>query len=347
MHTRDRAISVNGVRLEFPVLLASVFLALITIVVLLAVVSGPARGLGLLLLLLPILGVCSGKVKISFGDAQVQTGSEDVGSLDLESDLQRERSANLRLREELLAEREKYSAVPAYWKNQTGFHCVRSSFVQSALQQFIMDSSAACRCDNASATKNAHVVSVERVENEFLWKMYQTRRLKLQKSPGLHTPSMSKLCSKTDCQPRIPSAEELDKGINEFYLFHGTSSETAAIISEHGFDEHRAELNGLYGAGSYFACNACKSHQYALAKKGTSADFVLLLCRVAMGVPFCTKKTHQRARLPPDNDDTPGQPYDSIFAGNGIANSGSQYHNEYVIFDRSQVYPEYIVRYRV
>ena len=24
-----------------------------------------------------------------------------------------------------------------------------------------------------------------------------------------------------------------------------------------------------------------------------------------------------------------------------------QYHNEYVIFDRSQVYPEYIVRYRV
>ena len=75
----------NGVRLEFPVLLASVFLALITIVVLLAVVSGPARGLGLLLLLLPILGVCSGKVKISFGDAQVQTGSEDVGSLDLDS----------------------------------------------------------------------------------------------------------------------------------------------------------------------------------------------------------------------------------------------------------------------
>ena len=139
VHTRDRAVSVNGVRLEFPVVLASVFLALIIVVVLLAVVSGPARGLGLLLLLLPILGVCSGKVKISFGNTQVQTGSDDVGAVDLVSDLQRERSANLKRREEQLAEREKYSAVPAYWKNQTGFHCVRSSFVHSALQQFIMD----------------------------------------------------------------------------------------------------------------------------------------------------------------------------------------------------------------
>jgi hypothetical protein len=42
---------------------------------------------------------------------------------------------------------------------------------------------------------------------------------------------------------------ELSTDINEFYLFHGTSSKTARFICEHGFDErvanhiHHLKLN--------------------------------------------------------------------------------------------------------
>jgi hypothetical protein len=36
-----------------------------------------------------------------------------------------------------------------------------------------------------------------------------------------------------------------------------------------------------------------------------------------------------------------------FFAEHGLANGGQQHHNEYVVFDRQQVYPEYIVRYTV
>jgi hypothetical protein len=127
--------------------------------------------------------------------------------------------------------------------------------------------------------------------------------------------------------------------INEFYLFHGTSSKSAHFICEHGFDERVADLNGLYGAGSYFAINSCKSHQYSSAK-GKSSDLVMLVCRVAMGSPHCTAKSHKNERRPPEN-------YDSIFARHEIANDRQQHHNEYVVFDRHQVYPEYIVRYTV
>ena len=186
------------------------------------------------------------------------------------------------------------------------------------------------------------VVSVERIENEHLWQMYQTRRKVLQKELAVHSLAMRTLSSETRWQPDIASTAELVDGVNEFYLFHGTSSKMAGIISEHGFDERVANMGGLYGAGSYFACNACKSHQYT-----SPADHVMLVCRVTMGMPYCAQGMHKNERRPPDNPATPGRPFDSIFAEHGVANRGAQRHNEYVVFDRYQVYPEYIVRYRV
>jgi hypothetical protein len=119
----------------------------------------------------------------------------------------------------------------------------------------------------------------------------------------------------------------------------------AEVICKDGFDERVAALGGLYGAGSYFAINSCKSHQYS--SKGNSSNLVMLVCRVAMGSPYCTAKSHKNERRPPENQATHGRPFDSIFARRGIANGGQQYHNEYVVFDRHQVYPEYIVRYTV
>jgi hypothetical protein len=133
--------------------------------------------------------------------------------------------------------------------------------------------------------------------------------------------------------------------MNEFYLFHGTSAEKAGIIAQYGFDERMAHLNGLYGAGSYFAINVCKSHQYSNTAHN-SGNHVMLVCRVIMGIPFCTHAQHTNERRAPDNHATPGRPYDSIFAESGVARRGAQNHNEYVVFDRSQVYPEYVVHYR-
>ena len=57
------------------------------------------------------------------------------------------------------------------------------------------------------------------------------------------------------------------------------------------------------------------------------------------------KAGHNDERRPPDNPSTPGQPYDSIFAEQGVGNHGTQQHNEYVVFHGQQCYPEYIVWY--
>ena len=73
----------------------------------------------------------------------------------------------------------------------------------------------------------------------------------------------------------------------------------------------------------------------------------MLVCRVVMGSPYCTSTVHNGQRRPLDNAATPGRPFDSIFAEHGVGRGGQQQHNEYVVFDRYQVYPEYIVRYTV
>jgi hypothetical protein len=238
--------------------------------------------------------------------------------------------------------------VPPYWKNKSGINFVATKFVCDALQKFMVESSCCNFLPNVNppcpATKQTRVVSVERVENESLWKMYQLRRDILKKTyAAQHIQSLSTV---TKWQPEIPSQAELSTNVNEFYLFHGTSSTSAQIICAHGFDESVANLTGLYGAGSYFASNSCKSHQYSKKYKD-SPTWVMLVCRVVMGSPYCTSTQHNQQRRPPDNPATPGRPFDSIFAQHGVGRGGQQQHNEYVVFDRHQVYPEYIVRYTV
>ena len=105
-------------------------------------------------------------------------------------------------------------------------------------------------------------------------------------------------------------------------------------------------MGGLYGAGNYFADASSKSHQYS--KQTTPAGHhCMLLCRVTMGSPYLTNGTHSNERLPPDNPQTPGVPYDSIFAETGVAHGGGQLHNEYVVFKSDQVYPELLIYYTV
>jgi len=232
-------------------------------------------------------------------------------------------------------------SVPIYWKNKVNFHRVGTNYMKHILQTF-MASSVCC-----PIMRNVQVVSVERIENESLWQMYQAKKESLRKFLSAQGSSMRKLSGVTQWQPELTNAG-MSPETNEFFLFHGTSLSQAEIISQQGFDARVASLTGLYGAGSYFAINACKSHQYSVSKKPAgSSDYIMLVCRVSMGMPYCTSEQHANARRPPDNPATLGRPFDSIFAEHGKGRRGDQQHHEYVVFDGYQAYPEFIVRYRV
>lgn len=76
----------------------------------------------------------------------------------------------------------------------------------------------------------------------------------------------------------------LDGSVNEFLLFHGTSSSAAAAICSRGFD---AGLSGVgrsnllsFGRGVYFAETSSKADQFAKEEDGVRT---MLICRVTCG----------------------------------------------------------------
>ena len=85
----------------------------------------------------------------------------------------------------------------------------------------------------------------------------------------------------------------VDLAGNERLLLHGTPDfDLARAIATEGFD-NRVARDGLYGKGTYFAAQTCKSAQYATEdgwEKIASPQMVgtMLIARVAIGDPFYT-----------------------------------------------------------
>jgi len=69
---------------------------------------------------------------------------------------------------------------------------------------------------------------------------------------------------------------------NEAYFFHGTRAGVVELIEEHGVDERFGQLDGLFGAGNYFAENASKADQYCTPDDDSNL-FPMLLVRVCLG----------------------------------------------------------------
>ena len=73
---------------------------------------------------------------------------------------------------------------------------------------------------------------------------------------------------------------------NECYLWHGTKPDVAPLIVHGGFDERVCALQGLFGAGVYFAMNSSKSDQYGTPDP--SGTYTIFLSRVVLGKPYMT-----------------------------------------------------------
>lgn len=202
---------------------------------------------------------------------------------------------------------------------------------------------------------NVKVVRVLRVENWNLWRRYAGYRgqmkSELHKS-GIHPGPI---------EPPIPEALQafpaqyggLDAGVQENYLFHGTCCETAVKVAMEGFD-FRLSKPGYYGHGTYFASQACKSHQYAKARQFTMNGeqfqrHTMLIARVSIGDIWYADKVEKECRRPPLREGTQ-RCYDCVAARPGPMpghHAGEQAHQEVVVFEKSQAYPEFILEYTV
>jgi len=203
--------------------------------------------------------------------------------------------------------------------------------------------------------KTYKVTKMYRVQNPDLWAHYQLRKREIQKANENRLVPLSNVPTKC-----------LDADSNEFYLFHGLNGKIVNIITESGFDERVSSLQGLFGGGIYFAENSSKSDGYShtencgqvgavyssKSSQCTCADAkerAMLVCRVLVGSP-CIKllplDSKNPLRRPPERDDAGGGHFDSVVGEARHHNpSAALSFREIIVYDRKQVYPEYLVFY--
>ena len=121
----------------------------------------------------------------------------------------------------------------------------------------------------------------------------------------------------------------------ERWLFHGTNNDTVGPICQQGFDWRLSGKHGTrYGKGSYFATEASYSHAYSRASDDNCKMF---LAKVIVGSYVVGDYNTQR---PPSKDQSdPLSPlHDSCV--NNVSRP-----TIFVVFELSQAYPHYIIKY--
>ncbi|XP_053478764.1 protein mono-ADP-ribosyltransferase PARP12-like [Ictalurus furcatus] len=149
--------------------------------------------------------------------------------------------------------------------------------------------------------------SIKRVQNPSLWRVFKWQREQMKEKNG-------------------------GGDIDERYLFHGTDKSLIDAICEQNFDWRVCGIHGsLYGKGSYFARDAKYSDTYAKSRGGPKTMFVALIL-----VGEFTKGSSSFLR-------PPQKPQKAGFYDSCVDNPSNP--AIFVIFEKYQIYPEYIIEY--
>ena len=243
--------------------------------------------------------------------------------------------------------------VPGYWKNtdlKPGdkpfyVHC-HSRHMEAKMQKILRETAIHQGCKGGVNLAHAQVIKVERIENSMLWKNYSRKK-----------EAMQELREAAHAHYRpvdVESHEVITRDINEVFLLHGTGSKDNVLnipltVAQHGFDERVSALGGLYGGGCYFGSQSCKIAQYATAKgPNLAGEYFFFYCRVLLGDAHRTKQPLKKARRAPVKPGSSGvsTTYDSVTAWGQMNNGHTQVHREYIVYDRNQIYPEFLVSFK-
>ncbi|KFQ14047.1 Poly [ADP-ribose] polymerase 12, partial [Leptosomus discolor] len=157
--------------------------------------------------------------------------------------------------------------------------------------------------------KHYKVLKIQRIQNPSLWKMFQWQKEQMKRGNG-------------------------GKKVNEKLLFHGTKISLMETICVHNFDWRNCGSNGTnYGKGNYFARDASYSHGYCQPVGKTNIMFV---ARVLVGDYVKGNAAYVR---PPTKSVDGLRFYDSCV-------DDELNPSIFVVFEKYQIYPEYIIEYK-
>lgn len=217
-------------------------------------------------------------------------------------------------------------------------------------------------CPIACANKNRQpvptgyrLISLRRNQSPRLWFRFSLMRASVLQECALGDFKEEAVLTAGAPFKTLDSAPLADS-VNEWRLFHGTNQTACEGICENNFnldlvgtgstwrDSSGAKGMPLYGHGIYFSERITKADEYAklALTPGDSPNLCsVLVCRVVAGrVAVCTKNEIDAKAL---KQQVLGGPHHSIL-GDRVKELGKPYR-EMVIYDRDQVYPEFLLTY--
>ncbi|NXY13921.1 PAR12 polymerase, partial [Atrichornis clamosus] len=157
--------------------------------------------------------------------------------------------------------------------------------------------------------KNYSILKIQRIQNPSLWKVFQWQKEKMKKENG-------------------------GKEVQEKLLFHGTDNSSMKMICTQNFDWRICGSNGTnYGKGIYFARDASYSHTFCQA---TEQGHLMFVARVLVGDLVKGNAAYVRP---------PRKPGEGLWFYHSCVDDESN-PSVFVVFEKHQVYPEYIIEYK-
>ncbi|XP_063303697.1 protein mono-ADP-ribosyltransferase PARP12-like [Pelobates fuscus] len=155
-----------------------------------------------------------------------------------------------------------------------------------------------------------NINSIHRIQNLSLWEVYQWQKEQMKKHNG-------------------------GNEVEEKQLFHGTNDKLVDAICQQNFDWRICGAHGTaYGKGSYFARDSSYSHNYS--QRTDSPLRVMFVARVLVGDYTPGKSSYLR---PPSKNNL----LSSSFFDSCVDNARNP--SIFVIFEKHQIYPEYLIKY--
>lgn len=225
---------------------------------------------------------------------------------------------------------------PSYWQTSHGTHILEAPEMLSQVQQLMTRTWKMVSTRDRPRTKKGMptgccVVSVLRAEHHRSFNRYYKYTQSVRERP--------ELCAPFDSLTR-GGLGELELGVNEMYLFHGTSPRAADSIVAGTFriDLAGTRVGKMFGPGIYLAENASKSDEYSSTGDGVySGLHAMLVCRACCGRIHTTTCPGDHSGIVASGS------YDSVCGDRAAV---ARTFREFVFFREEAVYAEYIVIYR-
>ena len=317
-------------------------------------------------------------------DTEMETKKRELLDQQARADVEMKKLARLR--------REK-RAMPAYWektlctKAKDGFVLVpldgvQNSVVRKALERLLYTDPIKLQQNGADRRGTHHdrlqFACAWRLEHPSMWDRYMGGQQQV--LHGMHLLRrvlLPRACGLPVATERTASGLPalLCTDVNEAMLVHGTNPAVLLNMLSTGLNERFSGTNAgtAFGDGIYFAEDVGKNDQYTMVDERYDASFdlhqrlyrqgvqhpgkvyYLLVCRVALGHPLCTKSAGRAAA---SNDGRPIFPVSyrelahvpnvipPVHYHSLIADRPQARYREFIVFHSEFVYPEYLIAYQ-